>query len=114
MTRRDGKISAMPAIPASTKTSLAQRLFLHAKQHWPQLADVHVRYRGQFGYVEGELAGGQRLPLMRLRYGGSAHRWGLAIHTPSTGGYEDAIWFTGSPQEALDLVCDLYVTNANS
>lgn len=36
---------------------------------------------------------------------------GLAIHTPSNGGYEDAVWFTGSPQEALDLGCDLYVTN---
>ncbi|WP_433345349.1 hypothetical protein ACQP25_23805 [Microtetraspora malaysiensis] len=43
----------------------------------------HVRYRGQFGDVEGELTDGERLPLMRLRYGGSAHRWGLAIHTPS-------------------------------
>jgi len=64
----------MPAIPESTKTSLAQRLRAHAKQNWPQLAAVHVRYHGQFAYVEGELAGGERLPLMRLRYGGSAHR----------------------------------------
>jgi hypothetical protein len=28
-------------------------------------------------------------------------------HLASRNGYEDAIWFTGSPQEALDFVCDL-------
>jgi len=62
----------MPAIPDSTKTSLAQRLRQHAADHWPQLTGLHVRYHGQFAYVEGELADGDRLPLTRLRYGGSA------------------------------------------
>jgi hypothetical protein len=104
----------MPAIPESTKTSLAQRLREHATTGWPQLTTVHVRYRAQFAYIQAELADGERIPLMRLRYGGSAHRWGLAIHLASTGGYEDQIWFTGSPQEALDLVCGLYVTNADT
>jgi len=37
----------MPVIPESTKTSLAQRLRLHAKASWPQLAEIHVRFRGQ-------------------------------------------------------------------
>ncbi|MGN9847044.1 hypothetical protein ACTMTI_54070 [Nonomuraea sp. H19] len=50
----------MPAIPASTKTSLDQRLTLHAKEHWPRLVTVHVRYHGQFAYVEGELAEKQK------------------------------------------------------
>jgi hypothetical protein len=104
----------MPAIPESTKTSLAQRLRAHARNTWPQLAAVHVRYRASFACIDGELADGDTLPLMRLRYGGSAHRWGLSIHLASTGGYENQIWFTGSPQEALDLVCDLYVTNAGT
>ncbi len=49
--------------------------------------------------------------LMRLRYGGSAHRSGLAIYLASEDGYEDHVWFTGSPQDALDPVCNLYVTN---
>ena len=99
----------MPAIPESTKTSLAQRLRAHARQNWPQLAAVEVRYRGQFAYIEGELTDGERLPLMRLRYGGSAHRWGTAIYVASTNSYEDQIWFTGSTEEALDLVCDIHV-----
>jgi len=102
----------MPAIPDSTKTSLAQRLRAHAKSDWPQLATVHVRYHGQFAYVSGELTDGERLPLMRLRYGGSAHRWGTAIYLASKDGYEDQIWFTGTVEDALDLVCSLYVTNA--
>jgi hypothetical protein len=105
-------MSPMPAIPESTKTSLAQRLRARVKDAWPQLSTIHVRYRASFAYVEGELTNGETLPLMRLRYGGSAHYWGLAIYLAGKSGYEDQIWFTGSPQEALDFVCDLYVTNA--
>jgi hypothetical protein len=80
---------------------------------WPQLAQVHVRFRGQFAYVAGELADGEQLPLMRLRYGGSAHRWGTAIYVASKDSYEDQIWFSGSIEEIFDLVCDLHVTNAD-
>ena len=103
----------MPAIPESTKTSLAQRLRARAKGNWPQLADVHLRYRGQFAYVTGELTDGEQLPLMRLRYGGSAHHWGTAIYVASKNSYEDQIWFTGTIEDVFDLVCDLHVTNAN-
>ncbi len=101
-----------PAIPASTKTSLAQRLRAHATDTWSPPATIHVRYRGQFAYVDAELADGTHIPLMRLRYGGSAHRWGLAIHLAGSNRYEDQTWFTGSPQQALDLVHDIY-TNTN-
>jgi hypothetical protein len=103
----------MPVIPESTKTSLAQRLRAHAKANWPQLAEIHLRFRGQFAYVAGELADGEQMPLMRLRYGGSAHRWGTAIYVASTDSYEDQIWFTRSIEETFDLVCDLHVTNAD-
>jgi hypothetical protein len=34
--------------PESTKTSLRQRLAAHARQRWPQLAGVAVRYHGAF------------------------------------------------------------------
>lgn len=103
----------MPAIPESTKTSLAQRLRAHARSRWPQLAAVHVRYRAHFAYVAGELADGEQLPLMRLRYGGSAHRWGTAIYVASKDSYEDQTWFTGTVEDVFDLVCALHVTNAN-
>jgi hypothetical protein len=109
----DRHYGGMPVIPESTKTSLAQRLRAHARASWPQLAQVHVRFRGQFAYVAGELADGEQIPLMRLRYGGSAHRWGTAIYVASKNSYEDQIWFSGSTEEIFDLVCDLHVTNAD-
>jgi hypothetical protein len=57
--------------PASTKTSLGQRLSQHARSRWPALTRVEVRCRGQFAYVDGQLA--------------------------------------GSPEEALDCACGLYL-----
>lgn len=104
-----------PAIPASTKTSLAQRLRQHARQNWPQLSDLHFRYHGQFAYIEGELSGGARLPLIRLRYGGSASIWGFGLYLASSGKYENQILPTGmtagTPQEALDCACGLYLAH---
>ncbi|WP_165969660.1 hypothetical protein [Nonomuraea terrae] len=51
----------MPAIPESIKTSLAQRLGEHARANRPQLAQVYVRSRAQFAYVESStLANGCR------------------------------------------------------
>lgn len=73
----------MPTIPGSTKTSLAQRLRRHATEHRPQLTGRHIRYRGQFACVEGELADRTRLPLIRLRYGGSASVWGFGLYLAS-------------------------------
>jgi len=82
-------MTPMAAPPASTKTSLQQRLSAHARAHWPQLAGVTVRFRGAFAYVEGQLPDGETLPLMRLRYGGSAARWGFAMYLASKDGYEN-------------------------
>ena len=105
----------MAAPPTSTKTSLQQRLSSHARTHWPQLAGVTVRFRGAFAYVQGELPDGDTLPLMRLRYGGSAARWGFAMYLASKDGYEDAILptgaFAGPPEDALDCAAGLYLAN---
>ena len=104
----------MPAIPESTKTSLAQRLREHAKLKWPQLAAVDVRYRGQFAYADAHLADGTIQPLIRLRYGGSARHWGFGLYLASSGKYEDQILPSGlpfgSPEEALDCACGLYLS----
>jgi hypothetical protein len=108
----------MSTIPESTKDSLQQRLATHALQHWPQLASVPVRFRGAFAYVSGQRQDGEVLPLCRLRYGGSAARWGFAIYLASKDGYEDSVLptggFAGSPQDALDSACALYLSGPDS
>jgi hypothetical protein len=106
-------MTLMAAPPASTKTSLQQRLSEHARANWPQLTDVTVRFRGAFAYVGGQLSDGETIPLMRLRYGGSAARWGFAIYLASKDGYEDAVLptgaFAGLPEDALDCAAGLYL-----
>src|SRR2546421_12419064 len=67
----------MAALHESTKSSLHYRLAAHARQRWPQVADVDVRFRGAFAYVEAHLADGTVQPLVRLRYGGAAGPWGF-------------------------------------
>jgi len=73
-TRVSGTISSMAAPPASTQTSLQQRLSTHARQRWPQLRGIDVRFHGTFAYVTAQLPDGDTTPLMRLRYGGTASR----------------------------------------
>lgn len=108
---RHHHIMATP--PTSTKTSLQQKLSDRARQRWPQLTGVDVRFRGQFAYVTGTLVDGDSQPLMRLRYGGSASRWGFAIYLASKDGYEDSVlpdgYTAGTPEDALDTACGLYL-----
>jgi hypothetical protein len=74
-----------------------------------------VRFRGAFAYIAATLADGDTLPLMRLRYGGSATRWGFAVYLASKDGYEDSILhtgnFAGTPEDALDTACGLYLND---
>jgi hypothetical protein len=104
----------MASPPQSTKSSLAQRLDAHARAHWPQLAAVQVRFRGQFAYLDGQLPDGEVLPLCRLRYGGSASTWGFALYLASSGRYQDQVLptgsFAGSAEDALDCACGLYLS----
>ena len=60
-------MDCMARIPESTKTSLQQRLSTRARDHWPQLSAVQVRYRAGFAYVDAALADGEVLKLRRLR-----------------------------------------------
>ena len=105
----------MPTPPESTKNSLGQRLRERARERWPALAAVNVRYRAGFAYVSGELADGTILPLRRLRYGRYANRWGFAIYLASKDGYEDSVlptgWPVGTAEEALDCACGLYLND---
>ncbi|MBY0286523.1 MAG: hypothetical protein K2X52_05170 [Mycobacteriaceae bacterium] len=103
----------MASPPQSTKTSLQQRLSARARARWPQIAAVQVRFRAQFAYIAAELADEQVLPLMRLRYGGSASSWGFAVYLASKDGYEDSVlasgFTAGTPEDALDTACGLYL-----
>ncbi len=103
----------MPTPPTSTKTSLGQRLSDHARQRWPALNRVSIRFRGAFAYVDAHLPDGEIMPLCRLRYSGSASIWGFAIYRASHNDYQNSFLPTGhtagSPEEALDCACGLYL-----
>ncbi|MGW7674457.1 hypothetical protein ACWGJX_46690 [Streptomyces sp. NPDC054775] len=82
------------------------------------IGGVPVRHRGQYAYVDGELADGQSVKLMRLRYHGTASRWGFALHDPASDRYQDALLPTGggsgTPEDALDTACHLHLTAFDS
>jgi hypothetical protein len=103
----------MAAIPTSTQTSLRQRLTERARERWPQLAQVQVRYRAGFAYVDGVLTDGDQLRLCRLRYAGSASQWGFAIYRASHDDYQNSYLPTGfmggTAEDALDTACGLYL-----
>src|SRR5258708_14217924 len=103
----------MASPPASTKTSLGQKLRDRAQQRWPQLTGVTVRFRGPFAYITGQLPGDADLPLCRLRYVGYASTWGFAIYRASHDDYQDNYLPSGqpsgTPEEALDCACGLYL-----
>ncbi len=100
--------------PESTKTNLTSRLNTHARARWPTLARVDVRFRARFAYIDGQLHDGTTIKLCRLRYGGSAHRWGFAIYRASHDDYEDSILptgtFVGTAEDALDCAASVYLT----
>ncbi len=103
----------MAKIPDSTQISMRQRILARARDRWPQISEIHTRYRGGFAYIDATLDDGERLPLFRLRYAGSASRWGFAIFRASHDDYQQAVlpdgWPSGSPEEALDTACGLYL-----
>jgi len=101
--------------PESTKNSLRLRILHRARERWPQLDGVDVRFRGGFVYVDGTLTNGAVLPLLRLRYHGSARAWGFAIYLASSGKYQDSVLPrglpSGGPEVALDCACGLYLAD---
>ena len=103
----------MASIPTSTQTSLQQRLSQRARERWPELAGIQIRYRAGFAYVDGVLPDGDQLKLCRLRYAGSASQWGFAIYRTSHNDYQDSYLPTGfmggTAEDALDTACGLYL-----
>ena len=101
-----------PSLPSRPRPRCA-RSWQPARERWPHFAAIDVRWHGQFPYVSGQLPDGTSLPLFRLRYSGSASTWGFAVYRASHDDYEDSIlpsgWPAGTPQEALDCACGLYL-----
>jgi hypothetical protein len=58
------------------------------------------------------------MPLFRLRYNGSATTWGFAIYRASHDDYENSYLLSGypsgTPQEALDCACGLYLNDCTA
>lgn len=110
-----GRMGAMATPPESTKVSLQQRLHEHAATRWPQISTVLIRHRAGYAYVDAQLADGAIEKLFRLRYGGSASRWGFAIYLYSKNGYQDSFLPSGlpvgTPEEALDCAAGLYLND---
>jgi hypothetical protein len=104
------------AIPDGARRALARQLEDHRQRRWPDLNDLHIRYRGDFAYVAGAtIEDPDPQPLFRLRYLGSPNHWGFAIYLASRDGYEDSILpagrFAGTPAQALDCACGLYLND---
>ncbi|MGH9127157.1 MAG: hypothetical protein ACRDZ8_20910 [Acidimicrobiales bacterium] len=100
-------------IPESTRNTLQYRLSTRARERWPELLAVPLHFRDHFAYVDGELEHAEKIPLCRLRYGGSARSWGFAVSLAN--GYEDSVLPTGlhagSPEDALDCACGLHLAD---
>jgi hypothetical protein len=108
----------MPAPPRKLKDQVEDDLDHYASQRWPQLEEVTIRWRGSYGYVEGlrhrrrwHPAVPDRLPRLARRLGirdlPGQHRDipGIVPHGGST---------TGTPQEALDCACGLYLADPSA
>lgn len=106
-------MDVMAKVPDSTKSSLAYKLSARARERWPQLASVNVTHRAGFAYIQAVLPDGEIVKLCRLRYGGYASMWGFAIYRASHDDYQPSYLPTGqtagSPEDALDTACGLYL-----
>ncbi|MFC9341532.1 AAA family ATPase [Streptomyces sp. NPDC057020] len=100
--------------PESMQHHLRQRLDRHARERWPHVDAITVRFRAGFAYTAAELPGEWSLPLCRLRFTGVLHTWGFAIYIASNDSYRDNILPSGLPvgsaEEALDCAGNLYIS----
>ena len=97
------------SIPDRTRSSLTRRLDARAREHWPQIHNLAVRFRNPFAYVDADLTNGDTTKLCRLRYTGDADRWGFSLWRASHDDYQDSLLPTGlapgAPEDALDAAC---------
>ncbi|HEY6315468.1 MAG TPA: hypothetical protein VIY52_32325 [Streptosporangiaceae bacterium] len=106
----------MPETPGpQTRAAVTRRIIAHVTHGWPRLGEPIVRHRGQFCYVAARLPGEREpMPILRLRYQGSADRWAIGIYLASSDRYTEAELptsfgpQTGTPEEGVDDTFILY------
>ena len=84
-----------------------------------QICVCVVTDRGDFVYVAGAtIDDADPQPLFRLGYVGSPNHWDFAIYLASRDGYEDSVLpagrFVGTPADALDCACGLYLNDISA
>jgi hypothetical protein len=87
----------------------------HVTRGRPHFGEPIVRHRGQFCNVSALLPGHHEpMPILRLRYQGSADRWAVGIYLASSGRYTETELpasfgpKTGTPEEEVDDTFVLY------
>ncbi len=97
---------------------MQQRLTARARERWPALAEVQVRVRGRFAYVDGGLDSGEVRRCAGCGMSAPRVCVGVAIWLASKDGYEDSVLPSGrpsgTPQEALDCACGLYLADPSA
>lgn len=108
------------SIPDSVRRATTAGIIEHGKRHFAgRYAEIVVRYRAQFCYVEALLepdpttaAGSNSLELCRLRFLGP-NRWSLAVYSYAHERYEPSVFpdgeFTGRAEDGFDLAANLYL-----
>jgi hypothetical protein len=109
-------MDSVPQTPdPQTRNAVTARIIAHVTAGWPRLGEPLVRYRGPYCYVAALLPGHREpMPILRLRWQGSADDWAIAIYKASTGQYSEnelprALGgATGTPERGIDETFILY------
>jgi hypothetical protein len=109
-------MDSVPQTPdQQTRNAVTQRIIAHVTRGWPRLGEPLVRHRGQYCYVAATLPGHREpVPILRLRYQGSADQWAIGICKASTGQYSESELpgsfgpASGTPEQGIDDTFILY------
>ena len=109
-------MDSVPQTPdQQARNAVTARIIAHVTAGWPRLGEPFVRYRGPYCYVAALLPGYREpMPILRLRWQGSAGQRAIAIYKASTGQYSETELpgafggVTGTPEQGIDETFILY------
>lgn len=97
------------AVSPSLQFEIRDRILRHAEKIVPEkAAQIRVRFRGAFCYIDAEEPGStEPMHLIRLSHTGRKDQWSLAFYTYSHEKYETSVFGTGSlygsPEDGLEI-----------